>query len=276
MSIPSRLLEIVAHKREEVATRRAARPVVDLSAAPCLRDFLGALCTRTAAGPRQGHSPQPVRLIAEVKQASPSRGLLRPDFDPVALAETYTDNGAACLSVLTDERFFRGHDRYLEEIRRRVSVPLLRKEFLLDRWQVDESRALGADAILLIVAILPPERLHQLHARAMELGMAALVEVHTDEELEIALTLGAPLLGINNRNLHTFETSLETTERLAARALEHGERVLVSESGIFTAADVARVGRCGASAVLVGEALVRETDVGAKVRELSTVVSAQE
>ncbi len=276
MSIPSRLLEIVTHKREEVAARRAARPVVDLSDAPGLRDFLGALHTRTGAGPRQDHSPQPVRLIAEVKQASPSRGLLRPDFDPVALAETYADNGAACLSVLTDERFFRGHDRYLEEIRCRVSVPLLRKEFLLDCWQVDESRALGADAVLLIVAILSPERLHDLHARAAELGMATLVEVQTDEELEIALTLGAPLLGINNRNLHTFETSLETTERLAARALEHGERVLVSESGIFTAADVARVGRCGASAVLVGEALVRETDVGAKVRELSTVVPAHE
>jgi indole-3-glycerol phosphate synthase len=211
-----------------------------------------------------------VRLIGEVKQASPSKGVMRADFDPVALAKAYAENGAACISVLTDEEFFKGHDRYLTQIRQAVKVPLLRKEFIIDRWQIAESRALGADAILLIVAILSPEELREFHAHAQELGMSALVETHTEAELQIALELEAPLIGINNRNLHTFETTLETTEQLAALA-RSADRLLVSESGIYTAADVARVARCGASAVLVGEALVREGNVAAKVKELSSV-----
>lgn len=256
MSIPSILQEIVAHKRGEVEARKAARPVVDLSEAPPVRDFAGALRGET------------VRLIAEVKQASPSKGVMRADFDPVSLARVYAGSGAACISVLTDEKFFRGHDRYLQAIREAVDVPLLRKEFIIDGWQIAESRALGADAILLIVAILSKEELLDFQAQAHALGMAALVETHTEEELQTALEIDVALVGINNRNLHTFETTLETTERLSA--LAQG-RLLVSESGIYTAADVERVARCGARAVLVGEALVREADVPAKVRELSAV-----
>jgi len=258
MSIPSVLQKIVVHKRGEVAARKAARPVVSLADAPRVRDFTAALRGNT------------VRLIAEVKQASPSRGVMRADFDPVGLARAYAEHGAACISVLTDEEFFRGHDRYLAAIREAVDAPLLRKEFIIDPWQIAESRALGADAILLIVAILSREELRDFHARAADLGMAALVEAHTEEELRTALELDAPLIGINNRNLHTFETTLETTERLAA-LVDARSRLLVSESGVYTAADVARVAGCGARAVLVGEALVRDGDVGAKVRELSGV-----
>jgi indole-3-glycerol phosphate synthase len=177
--------------------------------------------------------------------------------------------------VLTDERFFRGHDRYLSQIREAVDVPLLRKEFIIDGWQIAESRALGADAILLIVAILTTEQIRVYQSLAHALGMAALVETHTEEELQVALELACPLIGINNRNLHTFETTLATTERLAALAPPDGKRLLVSESGIYTAADVERVSRCGAEAILVGEALVREGNVSAKVRELSDIASPQ-
>jgi indole-3-glycerol phosphate synthase len=289
MPIPSILQKIVAHKRGEVDARKAARPQVSVAGAPPVRDFAGAL-----RGDR-------VRLIAEVKQASPSKGVMRAGFDPVSLARTYAENGAACISVLTDEAFFRGHDRYLVEIRQAVDVPLLRKEFIIDPWQIAESRALGADAVLLIVAILTPAELRDYQKRARDLGMAALVEAHTEDEVRIALDIQAPLIGINNRNLHTFETTLDTTARLAALALERSatpppatrdsglgtrdprlgtrdpgpgtqkDRLLVSESGISTAADVALVARQGARAVLVGEALVREGDAAAKVRELAGV-----
>jgi indole-3-glycerol phosphate synthase len=256
--IPSVLQKIVAHKRGEVAVRKSDRPRISVENAPPVRDFAAALRGDT------------VRLIAEVKQASPSKGVMRANFDPVSLARSYAENGAACISVLTDEEFFKGHDRYLIGIREAVDVPLLRKEFIIDRWQIAESRALGADAILLIVAILSPEELRDFHAHALELGMSALVETHTQSELEVALEMDAPLIGINNRNLHTFETTLETTERLASLA-RSGDRLLVSESGIYTAADVERVAHCGARAVLVGEALVREGNVAAKVQELSRV-----
>jgi indole-3-glycerol phosphate synthase len=261
--VPSVLQKIVAHKRGEVAGRKSDRPRVSLNSAPPVRDFHTAL---------QGEN---VRLIAEVKQASPSKGVMRADFDPVALGTTYAQRGAACISVLTDEEFFRGHDRNLAALREVVSVPLLRKEFIIDPWQIDESRALGADAILLIVAILTPTELREFQARAHDLGMSVLVETHTEEELRLALEMDAPLVGVNNRNLHTFETTLETTERLAALAASAGPRTLVSESGIYTAADVARVAACGASAVLVGEALVREGDVAAKVAELAGVRRAE-
>jgi indole-3-glycerol phosphate synthase len=266
MSVPSILQKIVEHKRGEVTTRKAARPRMDLSDAPPVRDFAAALNGDT------------VRLIAEVKQASPSRGLLRGDFDPVGLASTYAAAGAAGISVLTDEEFFRGHDRYLQQIRAAVETPLLRKEFLIDPWQIAESRALGADAVLLIVAILTPSEIREFQAEAWALGMSVLVETHTEEELEIALEVGARLIGVNNRNLHTFEVSLETTERLATLArpaLSEGA-LLVSESGIYTAADVARVAACGAGAVLVGEALMRDADIPARVRELSTVPRSAE
>lgn len=259
MSIPSILQKIVAHKRREVEDRKAARPRVSLAGAPPVRDFEAAL---------RGDC---VGLIAEVKQASPSKGTFRADFDPIGLARIYAENGAACISVLTDEEFFRGHDWYLSQIREVVEVPLLRKEFIIDSWQIEESRALGADAILLITAILTPEELRQFHDRARDLGMAALVETHTEDELRSALDLGASLVGINNRNLHTFETTLETTERLALLIPPTSDMLLISESGIYTAADVERVAGAGAGAVLVGEALMRAPDTPAAVRELSSV-----
>lgn len=259
MSVPSILQKIVAHKRREVEARKAARPVVSLDGAPPLRDFAAALRGDT------------VRLIAEVKQASPSKGIIQSDFDPVSVARTYAENGAAAISVLTDEEFFKGHDRYLQAVRQAVEVPLLRKEFLIDPWQIDESRALGADAVLLIVAILSPWELRDFQARAHALGMAALVETHTEEELRIALEIEAPLIGVNNRNLHTFETTLETTGRLARLAGDLAGRTLVSESGIYTAADVAQAATHGARAVLVGEALMRDRDPAARVRELAGV-----
>ncbi|MGV3719557.1 MAG: indole-3-glycerol phosphate synthase TrpC [Actinomycetota bacterium] len=259
MSIPSRLQEIVAHKRREVDERKAVRPTISVADAPPVRDFTAALHRDTVA------------LIAEVKMASPSKGVMRENFDPLDLARTYAENGAACISVLTDERFFRGHDRYLSQIREVVNVPLLRKEFIIDEWQIGESRALGADAILLIVAILTPQQIASYQAAAQALGMSVLVETHTEEELRVALEVGCPLIGVNNRNLHTFETTLETTERLASLIPADAGTLLVSESAIFTAADVARVAKTGARAVLVGEALVREGVVAAKVRELAGV-----
>ncbi len=259
MAVPSILQKIVQHKRGEVETRKRSRPTVSLDGSPAPRRFLEAL--------RGDH----VRLIAEVKQASPSRGVMREGFSPVELAREYAAGGAACISVLTDEEFFKGHDRYLEAVRAAVDVPILRKEFIIDPWQIAESRALGADAILLIVAILTPAELRDFQRRAHDLGMAALVETHTEEEMRVALELGAPLIGINNRNLHTFETSLETTTRLAEQARAAGDALLVSESGLYTAEDVRRAARDGARAILVGEALVREGNVGAKVRELSSV-----
>lgn len=259
MAVPSILQKICAHKRLEVDARKSARPIIDLSEAPPVRDFAGAL--------KSGF----VRLIAEVKQASPSKGTFRDDFDPVGIAKTYAENGAAAISVLTDEAFFRGHDDYLRAIRAAVDVPLLRKDFVIDRWQIAESRALGADCILLIVAVLTPDEIRDFQAEAHALGMAALVETHTEEELAIALEVGAPLIGINNRNLHTFEVSLETTEHLSSLIPSGTETLLVSESGIYTGADVARVAACGARAVLVGEALMRDGDAAELVRELSSV-----
>jgi indole-3-glycerol phosphate synthase len=198
------------------------------------------------------------------------KGVLREGFDPVALARDYAANGAAAISVLTDARFFQGHPDYLRQIREVVSVPLLRKEFIIDEWQIPESRALGADAILLIVAILSPNQLREYLQNAHSLGMDALVEVHTELELEVALAGGARIIGVNNRDLNSFVTDLGTTERFAPRIKAPGtDRILVSESGIRSAADVARVAAHGADAVLVGESLVREPDVAPKVRELS-------
>lgn len=255
--LPSILQKIVDHKRGEVAERMARTPRPAVAEAPPVRDFLAAL----RSGPN-------IALIAEVKPASPTRGVMREAIDPPALGRTYWENGAAAISVLTDEQFFRGHDRNLQQLREVSPIPLLRKEFLIDPWQIEESRALGADAILLIVAILTDAELHQFLDHARRLGMAALVEAHTAEELERALATDAELIGINNRNLHTFETTLATTEQLAAQIKRAG-RLLVSESGIFTRADLDRLAPLGVDAVLVGEALIREQDVAAKVRELS-------
>ncbi|MCL4785961.1 MAG: indole-3-glycerol phosphate synthase TrpC [Verrucomicrobia bacterium] len=227
------------------------------------RDFMAAL-RRPPCGS--------VALIAEVKKASPSAGVICPSFDPVRIAREYEAAGASCLSVLTDEQFFQGSLDYLRQIRQAVKLPLLRKDFIIDERQILEAIEWGADAILLIVAILDDARLARFHLLAVEAGLAALVEVHDEAELDRALAAGATLLGVNNRDLRTFTVDLATTERLAARlAPTRGQRqtpLLVAESGIHTRADVERLARAGAQAVLVGESLMRGGDVAAKVHEL--------
>jgi indole-3-glycerol phosphate synthase len=258
----SSILErIVADKRVEVAARKAAAPRATLerrcAALPAPRDFEAAL---RPAG-------RPVALIAEVKKASPSRGVLKGDLDPVALASTYARHGADAISVLTDEKYFQGHLDLLAAIREQVSVPLLRKDFTIDEWQLWESRAAGADAILLIVSILESALLTDLIAAAKGLGLTALVECHTAAEVDKALGAGCRLLGINNRDLATFETRIETTLALLP-AIPPGPLV-ISESGFFTGDQVRRVVDAGARAVLVGEGLVKAEDTGAKVRELT-------
>jgi indole-3-glycerol phosphate synthase len=255
------LEQIVAEKRRELSARQAVRPRAELERLGRARS--PALDFEAALRPPPGG----VRLIAEVKRASPSRGVLADEFDHVALARTYAANGAAAVSVLTDEKFFRGHLDHLAQIRPAVGLPLLRKDFLIDEYQIWEARAAGADAILLIVSILEPALLQALMRAAKGAGLAALVEVHAPDELDVALSAGASVIGINNRNLKTFETTLETTLRLLP--LVPPGPVVVSESGMSTADDVRRVVAAGAHAVLVGEALVRAPDVGARVRELA-------
>jgi len=257
----SSILErIVVDKRAEVAARKAAAPRAVLerrcAALPVPRDFEAAL--RPAGAP--------VALIAEVKRASPSRGVLAANLDPVALAADYARHGADAISVLTDEKYFQGHLDLLGAIRPRVTVPLLRKDFTIDEWQLWESRAAGADAVLLIVSILAGARLGDLLAAAKGLGLAALVECHTAAELDRALTAGARVIGINNRDLATFETRIETTLELLP--LIPPGPLVVSESGFFTGEQVRRVAQAGAGAVLVGEALVRTEQRAAKIREL--------
>jgi indole-3-glycerol phosphate synthase len=254
------LTDIVRHKRQELASLKLGRPRAALEAmckdvAPP-RDFEGALTPGTAS----------VRLIAEVKKASPSRGVLAADLDPVALAATYARHGADAISVLTDAKYFQGSLEVLQRVRATVDVPLLRKDFTIDEYQLWEARAAGADAVLLIVSILEPPLLRDLAAAAKGLGLASLVECHTEAELEIALAAGSRIIGINNRDLSTFETRIETTLALAPK-IPPGP-VVVSESGFFTGADVRRVVDAGAHAVLVGEGLVRAADVAAKIREL--------
>jgi indole-3-glycerol phosphate synthase len=227
------------------------------------RDFITAL-----KNPRLGK----IGLIAEVKKASPSAGVICKDFDPVRIAKEYEAAGANCLSVLTDEKFFQGSLDYLRQIRTAVKLPLLRKDFIIDGRQILEAIEWGADAILLIVAILTNEQLAKFHSLAIEAGLAVLVEVHDEEELERALKISPALIGVNNRNLKTFKVDLATTERLATKlfsspATRHSP-FLVAESGIHTHADVERLKKCGAGAILVGESLVKPGDIGAKVREL--------
>lgn len=250
---------IVATKRDEIALARSQAPDAVLeqliAAAPPVRDFRAAL----AAGAG-------VQVIAEVKKASPSAGVLRADFDPVAIARTYAAAGAACISVLTDEPYFQGHLRYLEQIRLAVPVPVLRKDFILDRYQVLEARAAGADAVLLIAEILPGAALSRLLADVRGLGMEALVELYDAANLPRVLDAGATLVGVNNRDLRSFEVRLEHTLELAAR-MPAGV-LLVSESGIRDRADVERLQAAGVKAVLVGETLMRAGDVGGKLREL--------
>lgn len=222
------------------------------------RDFLAAL-----KAPRRGA----IGLIAEVKKASPSMGVICPNFDPVRIAKEYEAAGASCLSVLTDEKFFQGSLDYLRQIRAAVKLPLLRKDFIIDERQILEAIEWGADAILLIVAILTDEQLARFHRLAVEAGLAVLVEVHDEEELIRALKINPALLGVNNRNLKNFNVDLATTENLAPRILQNGS-LLVAESGIHTRAHVERVQKCGAGAILVGESLVKQGDIGAKVAEI--------
>ncbi len=212
-----------------------------------------------------------VALIAEVKKASPSAGVICADFDPVRIARQYEAAGADCLSVLTDENFFQGSLEYLKQIRAAVKLPLLRKDFIIDERQILEAVEWGADAILLIVAILSDAQLKHFHALATQAGLAALVEVHDEAEMERALAAGATLIGVNNRDLKIFKVDLGTTERLAARldsALGRAGKLLVAESGIHTRTDVQRLAKCGAQAILVGESLMKHSDIQAKVGEL--------
>ena len=221
------------------------------------RDFIAAL-----RQPRFGN----IGLIAEVKKASPSAGVICPDFDPVRIATAYEAAGASCLSVLTDEQFFQGSLDYLRQIRAAVKLPLLRKDFIIDERQILEAIEWGADAILLIVAILSDDQLRKFHTLAVEAGLAVLVEVHDEEELNRALKISPALLGVNNRNLKTFQVDLATTKNLAKKV--GAGKILVAESGIHSRADVERLKKCGANAILVGESLMKNGGIKAKVREL--------
>lgn len=258
---PDILKEIVSAKAVEVERLKVEAPVAELQAR--IEERTPPL---NLAGALWGDS---VRVIAEAKKASPTRGLLSAEFDPVSLATTYADSGAAAVSVLTESDYFQGSIHHMEAVRDTVNsrgLPVLRKEFIFDPYQVYESRAYGADAILLIVAMLTPEKLAELMSLAQQSWMQCLVEVHDEDELKVALDAGAEIVGINNRDLRTFKTDLETTERLAPSVPR--DRVIVSESGISNRDHVERVGRAGASAVLVGEALIIADDPGAKLREL--------
>ena len=256
------LERILARKRAELEAARAAIPLGEIEArahsAPPPRDFVAAIRAKIAAG-------RPA-VIAEIKRASPSRGLLRADFDPAAIARSYQAGGAACLSVLTDRDFFQGAHRHLAEARAACALPVLRKDFITEPYQVFESRALGADCILLIAAALARQDMQGLEAAARSLGMAVLVEVHDAAELDAALALDTPLLGINNRDLRSFETRLETTLDLLARVPPG--RTVVTESGILAPPDVARMRAHAVNAFLVGEALMRAPDPGAALRQL--------
>lgn len=256
------LNRILARKAEEIAERRLQLPLVELTARiaeqPDTRGFGAAIEAKIEAG-------LPA-IIAEVKKASPSKGVIRADFDPSAIARSYEKAGAACLSVLTDRDFFQGSEAFLQQARKACSLPLLRKDFIIDPYQVHEARAIGADCILLIVAALEDDVLLQLSLLAAELDMDVLCEVHDEEELERAMTLPVPLIGVNNRNLRNFETSLETS--LAMQERMEYDRILVAESGIHTPEDVARLREGGIQAFLVGEAFMRAEDPGSELRRM--------
>lgn len=256
------LKRILAVKAEEVARSKGVQPLEvmrseALSMSPP-RDFAAAIRGRIAAG-------RPA-VIAEIKKASPSRGVLREAFDPASIAASYERHGATCLSVLTDQQFFQGTLEHLRRVRAASRLPVLRKDFMIDRYQIVEARAAGADCILLIVAALDDAQMHALEEAACELGMAVLVEAHDEAELERALTLKTPLIGINNRNLRTFETRLETTLGLLERV--PGDRVVVTESGILSPPDVARLRAGRVGCFLVGEAFMRAPDPGAELARL--------
>ncbi len=256
------LSRILAVKVEEIARAKQVRSEAALrreaEVAEKPRDFIAALRAKIAAG-------QPA-VIAEIKKASPSKGVLREPFDPEAIARSYAQHGAACLSILTDSRFFQGRAEHLQAARTTSGLPVLRKDFVIDPYQVYESRALGADCILLIVAALAPPRMRELEALAVSLGMAVLAEAHDRAELDLALELGTPLIGINNRDLRSFETTLDTTLGL----LPHvpAPRIVVTESGILVPEQVARLRRAGVHAFLIGEAFLRAADPGMEMKRL--------
>jgi indole-3-glycerol phosphate synthase len=256
------LQRILAVKSEEVAVARRTKALADLQSearrAPPVRDFVGALEAKLAAGE--------AAIIAEIKKASPSKGVIREDFDPAAIAQSYARHGAACLSVLTDSQFFKGNLGHLGEARSACALPVLRKDFVIDPYQVYEARAAGADCILLIVAALEPAPMRELESVANELGLAVLVEVHDASELERALTLKTRLIGINNRNLHTFETRLETTLDLLPGVPAHC--LVVTESGILRPEDVATMRRANVGCFLVGEAFMRAEDPGVELERI--------
>lgn len=266
--MPVNILDSIVEQKKLEITRLPSRPVGvgdlkwAIKACGPRRDFAGEL-----RFPRKGS----IALIAEVKKASPSAGVICTNFDPVRIAQEYEAAGASCLSVLTDEKFFQGSLEYLKQIRQAVKLPLLRKDFIIDERQVLEAIEWGADAILLIVSILSEAQLNHLHALASQGGVAVLVEVHDEAELDRALAAGAQIIGVNNRDLKTFRVDLSITERLAKklRNVSDGkQKLLVAESGIHIRADVERLARCGAQAILVGESLMKESDISSKVGEL--------
>jgi len=258
------LNEIAEYKRGWVAAckqQRSETELLQLAAARNPNDFTGVLAKRV--------STHKNAVIAEVKKASPSKGIIRPDFDPVAIARSYEAGGATCLSVLTDVKYFQGDDAYVTAIRNAVSIPILRKDFMLDTYQIIEAKVMGADAILVILAMLDDALAAELTACAHELGLSVLPEVHNGEELERALKLNTQLIGINNRNLHTFDTTLDTTISLLDQI--DGERTVITESGIFTQDDIRLMNENSVYGFLIGESLMRQPDPGKALTELITV-----
>ncbi len=255
------LEKIIAVKREEVRAAEQSAPLEELrlqASTRDLRDFVGAI--------RAKHANGQAAVISEVKKASPSKGVLRENFDPAEIARSYAAGGAACLSVLTDVQFFQGSVAYLEAARAACNLPVLRKDFIVDPYQIVEARAMGADAILLIAAALEPSQMRELEALAHSLGLAVLVEVHDHEELTHALTLKTPLIGINNRNLRTFETTLQTTIGMLDEVPE--DRIVVTESGILSRADVEKLRELSVHTFLVGEAFMRAEQPGAELARM--------